>query len=304
MDGKTVFLITLAIVASGCTQIPGFNDGNTGPQESTGLEGKGLEVTRFTVSDQQLSPSQTAIITLEGKNYHTTDVEIDSIDIYNTGDIEPADAQFQDFESACTGLQGSTVPKAQRGLSPEFSCQWRIQAPEAEEIGDFDSKSFNPRARVLYSSSLSNGKDPFSLQFIPGTEISQSSPVTKTYSNGEVTMTIEADNPVPVEGETTVSIQIDSASEGGLVSDVYEVRVQPGSIFDHSGVACSGDIREGTKSAGSNSVSFTLETPIQDSGNVGCRASIDDNRQVQRSVIISTDYKYQKTPNVHIEVVS
>jgi len=305
-DSKTVILLMLAVVASGCTSIPNFNQNSDDEDlgESTGLEGKGVEIVSTTVSDNSLSSGQTALMTVEFRNHLPNDqMEISQLRPYNLGQLDTKTDSFEPYSDFCTGLEdGSRIPEARNGLSPKFSCTWEIEAPSREEMGDFESKSYNPRVRIEYDSRLSNGPKPVKLRFEEDSEIEKTEEFQKEFSNGEVRMTISGSRPVPDSSQASLDMKIDSTSDNGVVSRQeghdYKLHLYPEKIFSGPENSCRGDLADGED--GNVADGVRLSTPIEEYAQVTCTASSDN--VVERNIIMSVSYKYQQSSNVNVVV--
>lgn len=285
MDEK-ILAVALIILASGCV-LPEDEE----EFSSTPAQGKGLEITRFAATDNHLTPGQQAVVTLTLKNYHVEQIELNQVDIYNTGELEVLEDS--------TGCTQSIIRASSEGVNPEVKCTWTIEAPPSTELGDFETITYSPRLRLRYDSQMTNSKDPLQFSFKPGVEINSTQTVSKSYSNGEVQMTVEAESPVPIEGNGNIEISLSPTDVDNLISDPsqgYQIRIRPREIIEQ----CNGEqvIRSG------NIVLFNMPYEVDKSATASCQISSPSDTQTQRNVIISTSYKYQRSPNLDIEVRS
>jgi hypothetical protein len=276
VDKKILGFLLVVIVASGCTD-PNSN-GDTGGDGPELASDRGLQIEAFRSTDETLRPSQPAVVNLRLKNYHTEDFEIDEISIYNEGDLTVED-------KTCTPEIGD-LGLASENNYPEMECQWDLEAPPESYYGNFDSKPASMNLHLEYSSSLTN-EDPFKVRFKPLDEINTSSSISKTFRNSEVSMSVESENPVPIESGRTIEVSASEIGQGRLVADSsYEFDFRPSSIF---GDDC---YREESAVVG-NEVEFSC--------------SIGQDGEVQegtRNLVFSTSYKYVKEPVLNVKLVN
>lgn len=304
MDRKKIVLIGLVVLVSGCTSIsptdgenPTDSNEGGGELESNPAEGKGLEVTKFSITDDTLTPGQRAVVQLTLQNYHTTDIEIHDLYMYNLGGLEVVD------EGDC----GTEIMASQNGLNPQKQCTWTIEAPEENSLGSFRDKTYNPRMLINYSSRLTNVKKPLKVTFKPGDEIDSTERVSKSFSNGEMSATITSDSPIPNEGSANLEVELEPSHESHMVSNSYKVNIRPsqiiGGVEGDGGSACSGI---GGSMESSNDGIFTVNVPtdIGKTASFSCQISSQATKQVERNIIIATFYKYQQSPALDIEVKS
>lgn len=278
MDRRILGLLILAIVASGCalpsssTNDPG--NGDSGPDLA---EDRGLQIEAFRTTDETLRPSQPAVVNLRLKNYHTADINITDISIYNEGLLEVSNKR-------CTPSPEDLRP-ASGGNYPEMECQWDLEAPEEDAYGSFESKPASMNLHLEYESALTNQK-PFKVEFKPLDEINTSSDLGKTFSNSEVSMTVSTENPVPLESGRTIEVSAHEIGQGRIASGSnYSFKFTPDDIF---GEDCN---RDDSPIVGKE-VTFS------------CHIGGEDVQQGTRNLIFSTYYKYVKEPVLNIKLVN
>lgn len=293
---KVVLFLSLTVLASGCisNNILGNGDNNqNGGMESAPAQGKGLEVNSFTITDNELTPNQQAVVKLSLQNYHTMDIDIEKLNLYNMADLEVVEKPTCD----------QSIPASSNGLNPVRDCVWTIAAPDEDALSNFQSKSYNPRLMLRYNSRLTNIKQPMKISFMPGIDIESTKTVSKTFSNGEMTATLTTDSPIPNEGSANLEVELSPPGETHVLSDEYEVRIIPGSIIGGtSGEPCSDNAAGGGLSGEEYVVE--AEPTVGKKVSFSCQISSEADRQVERNVIVSTFYKYQQSPALNIEVKS
>jgi len=276
----------MVVSASGCV-LPEEED--EGLAETTPGDSKGLEITSFTVTDDTLSPGQEAVVNLALKNHHVKEIQLENPGLYNTGSIDV-------IEEKSKGCGDSRIRAAQKGLKPFLECSWHIKAPTEEELGEgIESRPFNPQLNLEYESQITNSRDPMQITFKPGEDINSTHEISRTYSNGEVKMTLKGDTPVPVEGSGTLDIELEPIHEQGIMDDEYRVEIRPSSIITQCGDETS---EEG------DSANLNLPHEIGKQAYTNCRLEASAARQVERNIIVSTSYKYQQSSQLNIKVVS
>lgn len=257
----TLFL-GLVVVVSGCAD----NNGTPGTDVGSS-SGKGLEIVSLEAVDDQITPGQSTRISLRLKNYHTEDIEITDLWIFNEGELE---VEKQ-------GCSPSEIGTARQGIAPEMSCNWRVTAPSEEELGAFDSKPMPVNLRIAYESSLVNS-EPLEVEFKPLSEIETADTRTKTYSNGEVEATMELETPASLEGRN-IYFTVRNAGPGS---------VEEGYSFSYSPAVFNCPSRK--------------EPVIGDEVEFSC--TVQDSQETIRYLSTSISYKYVKTPTLDIEVVN
>lgn len=280
MDRKLVGLLLTVIVASGCAlpqqQSNGDNQGNQGPDLA---EDRGLKIEAFRTTDETLRPSQPAVINLRLKNYHTADINITDIRIYNEGLLNVSNKRCNPSPENLDSASG--------GNYPEMKCQWDLEAPEEDAYGSFKSKPASMNLHLEYESSLTNQK-PFKVEFKPLDEINTSSDLGKTFSNSEVSMSVSTENPVPMDSGRNIHISAHELGKGRLASGTnYTFRFTPDTIF---GSDCQ---REDAPIVGKE-VEFSCHIGGEDK----------DVQRGTRNLIFSTYYKYVKEPVLNIKLVN
>lgn len=286
MEAKILVLITVVVIVSGCTALNG-EDNNEAEFEEPESIGQGLEIVSLEPSDPRIFPGQRAVVILRMRNHHISEINIDEMVLYNLGPLELVDSG-QSWQDRCTP---SEIPAAEHDQSPLIECEWRISAPENME--DFESKTISPRLQLRYDSVLSNKQHPLEVQFKHYTDISDPSQVERAYSNEEVRMDAEIENPAAVDG-TRIGLSFDNVGSGRVVplsedeeaKTFYEVEVSPESVFSD----CS--------------PSFEVRSAVGPEIEESCGVHAPGGEAVARNLIFATSYKYQQSQSVDIEVVN
>jgi|GEM_PF-543965 len=279
----------MAFAVSGCTGasdiLPGNSDNSNQNQEEQ-LPGKGLEVTSFTISDQTLTPGQTAEATLELQNYHREDIDLEEINLYDLGLLEAT-------KNTCSPDE-SNFEAATQNINPVIECSWTIEAPSESEMGGFSQRSASFSAEVSYESAIENYR-PLDVEFRPLDDIESTDEKTISFSNGEVQVQASVESPVPFGQEKTLSYQINRAGEG-RIQDEMQFEYEPVEVFDLN----SDDTVDGSGSECKESEEIVLGSGIDFS----CSISLDGSGVETRSLYFTTSYKYVKTPSLSITVVN
>lgn len=273
MDSRVLVLI-LVVAASGCT-LPGDTPGETSSPSGQ----SSIEVVRFDVSDNTMRPGQEVAVEAEIQNNAERPVEIDQVSLYNLGFIEVS--EDKDWEERCTRQQ---LPASRQGVNPQMSCSWSIKASEGSLEG-FRSKSVTFNMNLEYRSELTSGKNPLKIRFKPQDSIQNSHPVSKSYSNGEVQMILESENPSPNNGGF-LDVKLNSIGKGRLLSEEYDMSYSPESLF---GERC---VEENDKASHFNGEA-TFSCELAPTG-----------EEVTRNLVVSTSYKYALSPSLDVEVVN
>lgn len=279
MDKTKISLILItALIASGCampTNTPEEENTDDGPDLA---EDRGLRIAEFRPTDDTLRPSQEAILNLRLKNYHTRDISIEEISIYNEGLLTvPSDSK------ECTPSP-SELSSASAGTYPEIECQWNLEAPPKDAYGSFDSKPTSVNLRLVYESSLTN-QEPFKVEFKPLEEINSTNPISKTFSNSEVSMTVSTETPVPSSEKRVIDVKTKEIGKGRIVADTnYSFSFIPERVF---GSECS---EEDAPVVGKE---LEFSCNLNGEGLTGTR-----------NLIFSTSYKYVKEPVLNIKLVN
>ncbi|MFB6115334.1 MAG: hypothetical protein ABEK04_03500 [Candidatus Nanohalobium sp.] len=275
MDRRTIAVVFIALMASGCT-LPGNStdtgDNNGGPELATD---RGLRIEAFRPTDETLRPSQPAILNLRLKNYHTNPIYIKEISIYNEGLLTVGNRSCNPSPGNLGSATGNTYP--------EMRCQWDVEAPPESAYGSFKSKPASVNLRLVYNSSLTNQR-PFKVKFKPLEEINSTRSISKTFSNSEVSMKVSTESPVPVDSSRTVEIVTREVGKGRIASDTnYVFKFIPDNLF---GEDCE---RE--------------DAPVVDK-ELKFSCSINGASRGTRNLLFSTSYKYVKEPVLNIKLVN
>jgi hypothetical protein len=276
VETRSIVFLALIVLVSGCAD-------NSGENEDLGTSsGNGLEIESLGVADDTLSPSQQTTLTLILKNYHTQEIKIDEISVFNDGQLILGDDGTETSQDKIADCDPEEIQKAQQGIAPEMECTWRITAPSEEELGAFDSKPMPVNVRIAYDSSIINS-DPLKLQFRSVSEIDSTETITKTFSNGEVEVSMEVEQPASFSGKT-MYFNVENSGEGN-VEGGYEFTYNPESVFED----CADNHKEKDPVVGSN-IDFSCQ--------------VQQDTESVRNLFTSVSYKYVKTPTIDIEVVS
>lgn len=233
--------------------------------------GKGLEITRFDISDSTLNPQQRAVIIVGLKNYHTEDIEVLTKRMINTGLLTVNKL----------GCRPDEMKAADNGLYPEMKCKWEVVAPKESKLGGFETKQQSVTFYLKYRSSIVSST-PLRIQFKPYDQINNTVTRSVSFKNGEVRGTMSAENPASFQGENIhVTIRKTGSESSRVVSD-YSFEYQPPEVWRN----CPSS-REPVVG---NEVSFT------------CR--IKEDSRVVRNLVLTTHYKYVKAPTLNIKLVS
>lgn len=280
-------LLVATFVASGCAGVsdvlPNENSDESEPEQ---LPGRGLEVNSFTISDETLSPGQTAEVTLEMQNYHREDLDLDEIQLVNTGLLEPSEKQCSPDEE--------DLERATEDLNPIIECTWSVDAPNEEDIGGFSQRSASMTADIEYETAIENYQ-PLEVEFTDLESIESTDERTISFSNGEAEVEASVESPVAFGEEKTLSYNIRRAGDGRL-EDTMEFEYSPVEVFDLNGdESVSGD--DG-------------ECPAEDDIVLGsgldfeCGISLEGSGTETRNLYFTAYYKYVQSPSLSITIVN
>ncbi len=267
-----MIFLAMAVVISGCA------DNSDENAELGTSSGNGLEIERLGVADNTLTPGQETTLYLTLKNYHTKDIELEEVSVFNDGNIFVGSG---DNENKTADCDPEEIQKAQQGIAPEMECTWTLKAPSEEELGAFESKPISFNVRIAYESNIINS-EPLKLQFRSVSDIESTESITKTYSNGEVEASMTVESPASFSGKT-MDFMVQNTGPG-TVDGGYTFDYTPKSVFE--------DCREGHKE----------KTPVVDSA-VEFSCQVQQDTESVRNLFTSVSYKYVKTPTVDVEVV-
>lgn len=276
MEVKIVVFLALAVVISGCA------DNSDEVSDLGASSGKGLEIVNLGVADDTLTPGQQTTLTLTLKNYHTQEIELEEVSVFNDGQMILGDDGTKASEDKIADCDPEELQKAQQGIAPEMICTWTLKAPSKEELGAFSSKPMPVNVKIAYDSSIINS-EPLKLQFRSISDIDSTEPVTKTFSNGEVEVSMEVEKPASFSGKT-MYYKVHNTGPG-TVEGGYTFDYNPKSVFED----CTENHQE--------------KTPVIDS-TVEFSCQVQQDTESIRNLFTSVSYKYVKTPTVDIEVVS
>lgn len=281
MDSKIALtFVSLVVVVSGCSQLPtGSGSGNTDAPEQ--VSGKGLEVTDFRISDNTLSPGQTANVEMTLKNYHRNEIDIGNITLRNLGNLEASDKSCNPEE----------IGSAEQGIYPVMECSWRVTAPSEDVIGAFEQRPASITANIPYDSVIENYQ-PMTVKFQPLSEINRTSKQAMSFSNGEVGVKMGVETPVPIGQNKTISFQV-SKEGSGVIHGNYEFDYSPSSVF----------IEEGDF-PGENDFECPSTGEPELSDSFSCTIQAESPQEVERNLFFTVRYKYIKAPSIDVTLVN
>lgn len=284
-----LILLTVTLTVSGCSNLegalPGGNSDNTN-SEPEQLPGRGLEVNSFSITDETMSPGQTAEVTLELQNYHREGVELEEINLYNTGLLTAEKERCTPDEE---NLEAATTE-----VNPVMECTWTIEAPSSNEMGGFSQRSASFYANIPYETSIENYQ-PLEVEFRNLGDINSTSEKSISFTNGEVDVQASVETPVAYGEQKAISFNLQRAGDG-RVDENYTFSYEPSEVFDLDG---DGNIDgEGA------------ECPEEDQAilggglEFGCSISMEGSTPEVRNVFFTASYKYVKSPTMSITIVN
>lgn len=265
VETKILILLSLVIITSGCMEH--LND--NGDQE---LPNRGLVIDEFSVTDNQLRPEQQAVVRADFTNYHE-EINVQSVT------LEPG-TRLSLNRQGCSPEPGE-LEGARNGITPTMTCTWTVEAPEGAEAYE-GGVTESLQLRAEYEASMEN-QESLRLDFRPAADIESTSIVSQSSSNGEVSLSLTADNPVAMNAGTGLEIVADNNGPGRLV-DGFSFDFEPESLFDD----CE---------------SSRTEVGLQDD-RVNFVCTLSSANKGVRNVFVSTDYKYVKSPVLDITIVN
>ncbi len=281
-----VTLLTAVIITSGCAgmdDILGESEEDTQPEQ---LPGQGLEVNSFQMSDETLSPGQTAQLTLELQNYHREEIELNEINLYNTGPNLEVDKQ------GCTPSEEDLEPATEQ-TNPIIECSWNVQALEEDELG-FSQVSESFSANIEYETGIQN-LEALEIEFMPLDDIDNTNERSISFTNGEVEVDVITESPVAFGEEQSIEYNIRNAGDGSLGDDI-EFDYEPVELFDLTG---------NDEVTGEDGECPTEEVIVLGSSlEFECDISLDGSTSETRNLFFTADYKYVKSPTMGITIVS
>jgi hypothetical protein len=277
VEGNKLMLasaLMLAMVASGCTsELPvDLGGGGESTEEPEQIPGKGLEVTRFTITDNTLSPEQQAEVTLQLKNYHQRDINLTGIELYNT---EPLTASNKE----CTPDE---IQQARTGVYPVMECTWTVTAPTADEIGAFEQRPASFLANLTYESVIENF-EPLKVTFKPYEQINNTQKKIMSFSNGEVQVEVQTESPAALRQNKTLGIRVTEVGSGRM-GDEVSLDYTPNSLF-HGW--CPGEKK------------LVLEDEVE----FNCPMRLDSDQTSERNLFFTVHYKYVQSPSLDVTIV-
>ncbi|QGA80797.1 hypothetical protein [Candidatus Nanohalobium constans] len=263
MDNKIILTAILALAASGCMD-------STNPG---GGSGNGIQVEKFSITDDTLNPNQKTVIEAKIRNYNKapTTLNSENITLFNTGQLK-----VQEDSKNCNPKK---ISNSDQDINPVIRCTWNVEAPGKSFIEGFDSKPLSVKLQIRYSSTVENNQ-PLKINFQNMSEIKESSPIKTTASNNDLKMSIETQTPSPVTTPETLTVKTANTGVGSIKGKI-KIKCSPEKLFSE----CPQE-----------------KTPIQDQTRFNLNAETELTGT--QNIFISTHYKYEKNPNLDIEVVN
>jgi hypothetical protein len=232
--------------------------------------GTGVVIEEFSAADTTLNPNQQTRIKTTIVNYNEAPTTIDSgdIELFNTG-------QLENLSKSCNP---ETIGASREGLNPTMACSWTVEAPDEDFVEGFESKPLSIKMRLPYESTLEN-EEALKINFQDVKEIESSSKVTRSVSNGDISATITSQSPATVDTPQNLNIEVSNSG--------------PGSVEGSYSFSFSPDITDDCPDE---------RDPIQGEAQLNCLLEADS--QGARNLFASISYKYEKSPNLDIEVVN
>lgn len=267
-----ILLISLIVAVSGCTEV-------LEPEESqddweTPDPEKGLEIETFESTDSTLlareGGGQRAELRLVLSNYHTESVELQNMDLYNTGLIEVSDGP---------DCNKNTIERAVEDQVDRAECVWEIYAPAIEELDAAGERTTQPTVSFEYESSFTN-QEPVTVQFQETENMDSITNMQESFTNSEIQMIIETVNPIETGRTETVDVTLRDGSAPGRVIGDYQIDYEPDRLIECNNGG---------------------EPDIDNEYTFECVISSDD--PIQDSFLISTEYKYEQTQTVPITII-
>lgn len=265
METKYILILGLILATSGCVE----ELANSTNEE---VPNKGLELESFTITDNQLRPDQNAAIIASFTNYHR-EIEMNEVEIFNEG--VHLDISKQGCTPSIENLEG-----AREGIFPEMECRWTVEAPGEEALSGFRERTEPVKMRVSYNATATN-QEPLEVEFRDIAEIEHTSPVSQSFSNGEVDVNMITESPVVKNSGNSIELQVSGTGPGRIEGD-YSFEYTPDGVF--------GNCPE-------------KDRPVVGSEwNTVCTLSADSTGV--QNLFFSTHYKYIKEPNLDITLVN
>jgi hypothetical protein len=285
VETKVLGLIALAVVVSGCSQLP-TGGGGGGTSEPQQLSGKGLEVTEFRVSDKTLSPGQTINVYLTLKNFHREEIDLGNITLRNLALLESS----TDSGGPCSSDEIGT---AKQGIAPVIECRWRVTAPEEDLVGGFSQRPSSITANIPYDSVIKNYQ-PMKVKFLPLSEVNRTSKKAMSFSNGEVGVNMEVETPVVLGQNKTIDLSV-SKRGSGIIDSNYTFDYTPSTVF----------VEEGDYPGDNDFECPSEDKPIlRSSLDFSCYIQADGAGEVNRNLFMTIRYKYVKAPSTTVTIVN
>jgi hypothetical protein len=268
---RLIILLGIALIASGCLDEPG-----TGAKNPD-IPDEGLNIGKFTVSDNTLAPGQEASVTLTLKNFNEKSVKFHDIKLLNTGEA---------LDTTKTGSncgEGSEIGERKGEIIGTKECVWTV---ETKGVEDFMSKNIPMTLFLNYS--MSSTSKPIKVTFKNITDISSSGEVKGSYSNTEVKINWETKSPLPYNGNSTIDFEVKNVGPGKVEGKNYRFDYEPEDVF----VGDCKNNEEREPITGEN-LEFT------------CRLSSEGpGEQTTENLFITTNYTYVRQVQKNIKLVN
>lgn len=261
-----------ALIASGCTSGLPLPEGGGSSDQPQQVPGKGLIVQDLRITDQTLSPEQSAVITLVLKNFHREPIDIGEITMINQ---QPLSKEKQ-------GCTPEEIGKARPEVKPVMECKWEVTAPTSEEIGSFSQRKTSVAVNVPYQSRMVNYQ-PLKVQFKSFEDINTTKKKAMTYSNGEIKASMQTESPVALGQEKNVQFKVSKSGTGRLRGN-FSFDYSPATLF-------SEDCPDEKKPVLENQVEF------------GCSVGVDSSSSSVRNLFLTIGYKYAQSPSLGVTIV-
>lgn len=239
---------------------------------SESSQGTGVKVEKLSALDDTLNPNQQTQVKAEIVNYNKapTTIESEDISLFNTGQIEV-------LGKTCNP---DSISAAREDFNPTIACSWTIEAPDESFVEGFSSKPVSIKMNLAYSSTLENEK-PLKIDFQEMQNIDSSNDIKRSISNGDITAIVTSQSPVALENPQNVNIEVENTGPG-KINGSYKFTFTPKVVEE----SCDG----------------TEKKPIQGGARLNC--VLEASSTGVRNLFVSTSYKYEKSPNLNIEVVN
>jgi len=273
---KHALLISI-IVVSGCVDpIEDILEADEAQDDwDTPDSEKGVNIEALELSDSVLQAyedeGQRAEVTLRLANYHTERIELEEVEMYNTGLLE-----LEEREAECNTR---TMERAGNDEAPQAECNWVIYAPSTDTLDSVGERTESVTVSFSYDASFTN-QQPIPIQFQNPDEMSNVEQIHESFTNSEIQTVIETSSPISTERDGSVEVTLREGSAPGRVISDYELSYEPE------------DMLEGCPIEG--------EPQIDSEYEFNCEI-VGDN-PIQESFTITADYKYEQSETLSIPI--